>query len=302
MSSPRNAKHLWVIDFMRSHGAAEEAARIESCESEPLIFWDEDNRQPVLFPKHCNSRWCPVCGKIRRSQIRSRLQSIFDNHPYNELRFLTFTQRARPGESLNSALRRLKDNYRKLQTSRPWKAHVLGAFTKLEIEWNDVGNWWHCHLHVLAHGYYWPQSELQAKWSRLNKDCAFVHIEACDESAKIELAKYIIKVKANPSIPWGELTEALRNVHEFSFSGDFADQPPIDAQQRPAGKYIFFGNLTSFYNRVMECQWDIILYATFLHLKEHSWRFRPDDQWMFGYLTDHFNSYIDNHPRCLIDF
>jgi len=285
-----------IISYMSTHGATNEADRIKKCRTENIIYWIQETAEVEIHPKHCNSRWCPICGPARRAALRDRLKIIFDRYEFGSLRFLTLTQRAKPGEPCKAAIDRIKHSFRRLTSSKIWKENVTGYFCKLEIEYNHKAKWWHAHMHVLAHGNYIPQVDLAKTWNRINKDKVLIDIRACDASAKAELSKYMTKYKANHNIPWGELVEALRNTREFTFGGDFRSLKPISAQPVPSSTYLMIGSLRSFFHQILENGFNLQKIKIFNYCYSHRALWGEGKEWLFRKLLELRSNYLLSSP------
>jgi len=153
-----------IIGWMRNAGADHEANRLEQCSTHNEIYWDVTDHSPIIASHRCNSRWCQVCGKIRRTELQSRLLHIMTKYNRENLRFVTITQRDYKGESLLHAGDRFRANLGKLLKRKFWKTLVKAEYIRYEADYNPTEGWWHYHAHLLTLGRYIPVLKLRDQW------------------------------------------------------------------------------------------------------------------------------------------
>jgi hypothetical protein len=113
----------------------------------------------------------------------------------DSLRFLTFTLRS-SDEPLRDQLDRLYASLRQLRRTAEWQRHVRGGIATVEVTRNPRTGQWHPHLHVLADGTYWKQSQLSAAWRAVTGDSPIVDIRAV--RSRNAAAQYVAKYAAKP--------------------------------------------------------------------------------------------------------
>ena len=235
-----------IIGWMRNAGADHEANRLEQCSTHNEIYWDVTDHNPIIAPHRCNSRWCQVCGKIRRTELQNRLHHIITKYDHDDLRFVTITQRDYHGESLLHAGDRFRANLSKLLKRKFWKTLVKAEYIRYEANWNPIDKWWHYHAHLLTLGRYIPQDKLRNQWWQITKDSFKVWVEATTPGLELELAKYISKLDGKGYVPIAELTEYCAHHQMYAFHGVFGLDAPPTGDPIKDHEVIFLGSINDF--------------------------------------------------------
>jgi len=185
----------------------------------------KDPSKHVLAFSACHDRLCVPCANGRSKSIANAVAVRLHNAT---CRFLTLTLRS-AGEPLAPLLDRLYDAFSRLKRTRFWRKRVGGGVAFLEVTRNPNTGFWHPHLHVLTHGTYIDQPQLQALWHRLTKTSHIVDIRLvrCPDHAIRYVCKYASKpcdpkLSHNPST-LDELTVALQGRRMVISFGDWAD-------------------------------------------------------------------------------
>jgi len=132
---------------------------------------DDDNAFKAV-PDTCRSPWCKPCYRSRSYVIRDRLAAKLDERP---VRFVTLTLRP-DDNSLQFALDRLYQGFRRLRQRPVWKKRVTGGVAFLEVKIGRGSGKWHPHLHVLVQGRYLPQPDLAREWLAVTGDSHVVDV------------------------------------------------------------------------------------------------------------------------------
>jgi len=150
----RQAVDPWVMAERLHRCAADWYGQLRMAPANPLI---------LPLPRLCGQRHvCPVCAALRSRQLAAALRTVIDAEELSgvdgDLAFVTLTQRAMPGESLSTALDRLRGGWRRLTQGRPgrtWRSYVSGSYSGIEATRGadgadgQLGHHWHVHLHVV---------------------------------------------------------------------------------------------------------------------------------------------------------
>lgn len=154
------------------------ARRVAACEGSwrHTLRLAPEGLRAVATPIRCGDhRWCPHCaGALASSRARLYRAAIERARAEGEaghVALVTLTQRARAGESFESATGRLRRALRSLATSsaqarswrRWWAAHVAGHVWSVEVTRGWPGHhegaerpraraalWWHAHAHLVV--------------------------------------------------------------------------------------------------------------------------------------------------------
>ena len=235
-----------IIAWMRNAGADHEANRLEQCSTHNEIYWDVTDHSPIIASHRCNSRWCQVCGKIRRTELQNRLLHIMGKYNRENLRFVTITQRDYKGESLLHAGDRFRANLGKLLKRKFWKTLVKAEYIRYEADYNPTEGWWHYHAHLLTLGRYMPVLKLRDQWQAITKDSYMVYVEATKPGLELELAKYISKLSNKGYVPIAELTEYCAHHQMYAFHGVFGLDAPPTGDPIKDHEVIFLGSINDF--------------------------------------------------------
>ncbi len=141
-----------------------------------------------IVPNRCDSRFCGFCNGHRHRKSFERFEAITAQAASmgdGRQRFLTLTQEVYQDEELDDCLARLERRWTKLRRSKAWSDHVVGCVASFELTWSHKHQGWHCHLHLVFSGWYWPQSEIAMHWGGI--------VDIRDAGDPRELFKYTVK-------------------------------------------------------------------------------------------------------------
>ena len=235
-----------IISMMRKAGAHSEANRLENCSTVNDIHWDVTDSKVIIASQRCNSRWCPVCGRIRRDALHDRLVFLIKKYGHEDLRFVTITQRDYGGETLWHAGDRFRASLGKLLKRKFWKTLVKAEYIRYEADYNVAEKRWHYHAHLLVHGRYIPVQKLREQWTSITKDSYLIDVRKIDSEAPFELAKYITKLRSRGFVPLKELTEYCQHHQMYAFHGAFGKDAPPDSDLTDHHEMVYMGTITQF--------------------------------------------------------
>jgi len=247
MPSPRSK----IFYFLTANGLHREAERIAECGIPTLFFVNDETGHVQPTKKLCGSRWCPVCGKRWRDNLRERLTRIIRTNTGNPLRFITLTRKAYPDQSLEATAARMLMAWNALRRSEWWKANTEGAIAKIEINWNPHGKWWHYHLHLLVKTRWLSRTALMKRWTEITGDSWHVDVRPVNHDVPKEFIKYISKLKCNPSVPLRELVNFLNGKHLVKYYGCFRGMPSLNPAKQALPGYRLFGGYSTLITRLM---------------------------------------------------
>lgn len=153
-----------------------------------MLAMDCDDRG-LLVPYTCDSPVCPACCRRKSADRARRAVEAVETRSIRgaDCRFITLTVRNVGRGELSTALDGLHDAWRAFRRKHPaWNEKVRGYLYNTEVTYSarSDGLCWHPHIHVVAHGDYWPQKELCEAWSGY---CARRGLTACPKgSVRIE--------------------------------------------------------------------------------------------------------------------
>lgn len=167
--------------------------RLWDCCRYPSI-WTTDDGSVALSLSRCKVRMCPLCADARAHEASQRTAHLVRG--MDAPRFITLTMRAET-TSLSSQLDALCHAFRRLRSRHSWQHHVRSAVYAIEVTLNTTTGLWHPHLHVIADGDYWAQSDLKKEWIAVTGDSSIVDIRAVPDRARA--ARYIATYIAKPA-------------------------------------------------------------------------------------------------------
>lgn len=171
---------------------ARRALRIRNCGIAPQMI-QEDGVGIAITASRCRDRLCPTCGGFRAHEVKRRVLAAVSQS--DSLRFLTLTM-AHTTAPLEEQLDHLYASFRRLRSSRSWKARVRGGVAMVEVKLSEHDRCWHAHLHVLIDGSYYPQNTLSNDWRIASRGSTIVDIRAV--SSRSQAAGYLGKYAAKP--------------------------------------------------------------------------------------------------------
>jgi len=214
-------------------------SRLGDCCANPVLYADRTRSALTLGWGRCNCRICPLCRKLRSSELRDGLDKQLKQ--CDRLKFVTFTLKS-SDDPLGDQIKHLKASFRRLRQQDEWKRKIDGGIYLVEVTFNSRTNHWHPHLHCIVQGDYYHQSSLSDAW-RLASDGSFrVDIRAVH--SRVMLAKYLTSYVTKGSDPtkiparklgeWCIAVAGARLVHTFgclhgkSFKRDKAESGELD--------------------------------------------------------------------------
>jgi hypothetical protein len=133
------------------------------------------------------------------------------------IRFMTLTIKS--GHDFLERRKHLNHSFRLICERKAWKKYVKGGLVAFEATWRrGKGKGWHCHLHILYVGQYFPQAELQEVWQSVTKDSYLVDVRPVKirkgrplaVAALAEIVKYTLKDHSLPAERLAEFEAAMR--------------------------------------------------------------------------------------------
>ena len=235
-----------IIEWMRNAGADHEANRLEQCSTTNEVYWDVTDHKAIVAPHRCNSRWCPICGKIRRSKLQSRIVHLVRKYGQEDLRFVTITQRDYPHETLLHAGDRLRKSLKELYRTGLWHDLVKDWYIRYEADYNPIRQSWHYHAHLLTHGRYMPVDKIRRVWQQITGDSYLIDVRRVRENSEMELAKYVSKLSNRGYVPLAELTDYCRHHRMFAFYGQFRSDAPPTGDPVEDHEVVYLGSVNQF--------------------------------------------------------
>lgn len=179
-----------------------------------------ERSRPVPLDR-CKDRLCPDCARIRAANWASRIVPLLQEvrAAGRKPKFITLTQRARHGERIRAAARRLQRCFETLRHGTAWKKHVRAWVASREVT-RSRGDTWHVHIHLVADAEYWPQAELSAEWERVTAgESRIVDIREAKDGVERELLKYTLKTTDVAPDRLVEFALAMRGARTVSTGG-----------------------------------------------------------------------------------
>lgn len=182
-------------------------------------YWCQHCGYHFDIPTYCGNRLCPVCSKQKRIRARLRLTGLVRNvkpAKGNDIRFLTLTIPNVP--DIEAGMLTIVRAFRRLRQRQVWKNHVLGGVFVLEATGRP--NNWHCHIHALIEGTYFPVRTISRVWQAVSPG-KVVWITRIPHKAAIGyLTKYLTKPNL-PSEVTDEMGRALAGFRMFQPFGSW---------------------------------------------------------------------------------
>lgn len=175
----------------KSPSMQKRAQRLSECCKWPLAYVRAEGRVGMSLQR-CRDRLCPVCSRIRGSELRARIKDAVQR--MDDKRFVTLTiQNA--GRKLTEDVDHLVNSFKELRRSEFWKNHCVGGLWTMEVTQGKTEGTWHAHLHLLVDGNYMDQAALSDAWLRATGDSRIVWITAVGSTnqAIAYITKYIAK-------------------------------------------------------------------------------------------------------------
>jgi len=175
------------------HQQTKNAARsMATCSDVVRFYIDPDAGHVRPWLSRCRQRLCPMCGKLRSTDVSRKLKLLVAT--MKDPRHLILTVKSTP-LPLRVQLDNLRSSLSKLRRSTPWKTAVDGGVYVIECTHNTNTGLWHPHLHVLYDGRFFPVKQLQRLWHDITNGSEIVWLRRVDDgnAAANELSKYVSK-------------------------------------------------------------------------------------------------------------
>ena len=225
----RSSQHEFVKQTLRAFKGSSlvslrlRAARLSACCTQWGVraprAHPELSRPIPLNP--CRDRLCPSCGRSWASGFAARLTPLLQGvRRHGRVpRFLTLTQRSRPGETLRAAMRRLQRDFSLMRRRPVWKNHVRAFIASREVTVGRDGAW-HAHLHLAIDGDYWPQTGIAHEWKRVTRgESCIVDIREAKSGVERELLKYAFRFAGVAPERLVEYAPAIKGTRRISTGG-----------------------------------------------------------------------------------
>lgn len=178
-----------------------------NCGSALFVAVKRGDGTPRLTCNSCHDRFCIVCGRTKARVISAATTALVRSET---CRFITLTLRA-SNTPLADQLNRLQRDFTVLRRRKWWQENVRGGAAFLEVKIGKNSKLWHCHLHILAAGQWFPQKELSREWYAVTGDSFVVDVRECSDPAG--RAQYVTKYVTKPAS--AEVFESDARLDEF---------------------------------------------------------------------------------------
>lgn len=237
----RKKMSVKVANLMKAYDP-ERAARINECGTY-LEFHREENHMTLKRANFCRERMCPMCQwrrSIKLAVQSDKIYRILTDQGYKHV-FVTLTIRNCNADELTDTVKKLQYGFRRYRNTVQYINAVRGAYSAIEITYNEEENSYHPHIHALftverdyfsSHDYIKHEDLMKAwrKVMRLDYDPQ-VQIEVVRQkenqtitSACVELCKYPAKTaELNRSDVLKTIDYALRGRRIINWYGIVAD-------------------------------------------------------------------------------
>lgn len=145
-------------------GASTKAVnRFRLCGSMATVWRSESTGSLKVRANHCHNRWCPRCRVYVQNRTRRRIEKWLKTANRSALKFVTLTLRpsSRP---LSEHLAHLLKSFRRLRSSRFWRALSVRGMGIAETTRGATGRDWHLHLHLIIESPYMDARKLSDAW------------------------------------------------------------------------------------------------------------------------------------------
>ena len=171
---------------------------------------------------YCRDKLCTPCAIARSRRIADAVAVAARG---KMIRMITLTL---PGSPANASDRvvELQRAFRRLRQSAEWRSNVKGGVAFVELIRGQLDNRWHAHLHILAEGRYWTQSDLSNVWERCSRGARVVDIRLVRDVNKA--VRYATKYASKPIHDdcWLDATDTLdvlRALESMRMANTFGD-------------------------------------------------------------------------------
>lgn len=158
-------------------GASTKAVnRFRMCGSFASVWRSESTGSLKVRANHCHNRWCPRCRVYVQNRTRKRVQKWLKTAERDRLKFVTLTLKpsSRP---LADHLAHLLKSFRRLRSTRWWRALNVRGIGVAETTRGANGSHWHLHLHLVIESPYLDARQLSAAWRTASKGSYIVDVK-----------------------------------------------------------------------------------------------------------------------------
>jgi hypothetical protein len=186
--------------------------RFDECGGGCVVMFSPTLQRYRLQASYCKSRHCEPCMRAKANRVAARLREKLADQSRDRThrrdvthRFITLT-RKHSSKPLADQIRGLFQAFKKLRSTKLWKASQVGGAFVLEVKWTGAA--WHPHLHVIAQGTFIDRQRLSEAWHEATGDSWVVDVRALahDADACHYLTKYL--TKGTNALVWQDPTRA----------------------------------------------------------------------------------------------
>jgi hypothetical protein len=254
------------IGWLKSNKAYQEAERLADCEQHVLLFYNAEKHDVKFIPRHCQSKFCPICGPKIIAETKRKLDYVIQHIDQSAMRFITLTQRDKPGECLESAAHRFMESFRKFRRHKSWANNIWGCYIKYEATWNKKTEAWHFHAHILAHGRYIPREELKKNWMSVSPSSYIIDIRRVNKSTSHELSKYVTRLKYKGTMPLGELTRYMSKHRMVTTTGSIKKIFAAQKENLAPSGYDYISTVDFFFSQLPMDSYSMSAYEICYHV------------------------------------
>jgi len=186
----------WFKRANRMHGCESvdgHTSGVSASKSHP-----EKAKVRVTFSETCKDPLCRRCRQRHAAEVAGKLRPMIETAVTDGYRpiFMTVTQVARRGESLEDTYARFSESWAYFIRSKEWKFHVDAALLFIDETRNNKKNWWHVHGHVLllVRENFWGRDAVIELWGRCSRGAWNVDMRYAMPGVEAELAPYGMKL------------------------------------------------------------------------------------------------------------
>lgn len=227
-----------LLEVAEWAGATSRAVdRFRRCGTNAGVWRSASTGTLRVIAEHCRNRWCPRCRSYVQARTRRRLEKWLATANRDALKFVTLTLKpsSRP---LCEQLAHLWRSFRRLRSSRFWRALSARGLCVAETTRGADGRHWHVHLHAIMESPYVDARKLSAAWRTASSGSFIVKVKQVrrdqpTESLSQYLSSYMAKeppgVDATDAKLVAEWVRALTAQH---WVVSFGKRRPIPEQQK----------------------------------------------------------------------
>lgn len=219
--------------------SAKAVARFRNCGSMAGVWKSESTGALKVLANHCRNRWCPRCRSYVQARTRRRIEKWLATADRPRLKFATLTLKpsSRP---LSEHLAHLLKSFRRLRSSRFWRALNVRGIGVAETTRGATGQNWHLHLHLLIEAPYMDARLLSDAWRTASSGSFIVNVKAVRKDQTQErlveyLAGYMAKEPPGVAATDAKLvTEWVAALTASHWVVAFGQRRTADHQEEPA--------------------------------------------------------------------